>query len=113
MTLGKGGTNCGVLKKCFDLQGKEIVSIVGSGGKTSLMWALAKHIERKLFWLVQLQNWVSQRQLYDYFIQTILKNNAEYLRNHFSRNRYQQPNKTNDACNDLVSNIVSALHESF
>ena len=42
MTLGKGGTNCGVLKKCFDLQGKEIVSIVGSGGKTSLMWALAK-----------------------------------------------------------------------
>ena len=67
MTLGKGGTNCGVLKKCFDLQGKEIVSIVGSGGKTSLMWALAKHIERKLFWLVQLQNWVSQRQLYDYF----------------------------------------------
>ncbi|RBR85581.1 hypothetical protein EB55_01690 [Enterococcus faecalis] len=30
------------LKKCFDLQGKEIVSIVGSGGKTSLMWALAK-----------------------------------------------------------------------
>ena len=34
------------------------------------------------------------------FIQTILKNNAEYLRNHFSRNRYQQPNKTNDACND-------------
>ena len=47
------------------------------------------------------------------FIQTILKNNAEYLRNHFSRNRCQQPNKTNDACNDLVSNIVSALHESF
>ena len=74
MTLGKGGTNCGVLKKCFDLQGKEIVSIVGSGGKTSLMWALAKHIERKLFWLVQLQKLgFPNVNCMIIFIQTILK----------------------------------------
>ena len=98
MTLGKGGTNCGVLKKCFDLQGKEIVSIVGSGGKTSLMWALAKHIEKKLFWLVQPQKLgFPNVNCMIIFIRTILKNNAEYLRNHFSRNRYQQPNKTNNA----------------
>ena len=74
MTLGKGGTNCGVLKKCFDLQGKEIVSIVGSGGKTSLMWALAKHIEKKLFWLVQPQKLgFPNVNCMIIFIQTILK----------------------------------------
>ena len=113
MTLGKGGTNCGVLKKCFDLQGKEIVSIVGSGGKTSLMWALAKTYRKEAVLVSTTTKIGFQRQLYDYFYTNHFENNAEYLRNHFSRNRYQQPNKTNDACNDLVSNIVSALHESF
>ena len=114
MTLGKGGTNCGVLKKCFDLQGKEIVSIVGSGGKTSLMWALAKTYRKEAV-LVSTTTKLGFPNVncMIIFIRTILKNNAEYLRNHFSRNRYQQPNKTNNACNDLVSNIVSALHESF
>lgn len=68
MTLGKGGTNCGVLKKCFDLQGKEIVSIVGSGGKTSLMWALAKTYRKEAV-LVSTTTKIGfpQRQLYDYF----------------------------------------------
>ena len=67
MTLGKGGTNCGVLKKCFDLQGKEIVSIVGSGGKTSLMWALAKTYRKEAVLVSTTTKIGFQRQLYDYF----------------------------------------------
>ena len=56
------------LKKCFDLQGKEIVSIVGSGGKTSLMWALAKTYRKEAV-LVSTTTKIGfpQRQLYDYF----------------------------------------------
>ncbi|MBP2097947.1 selenium cofactor biosynthesis protein YqeC [Enterococcus rivorum] len=29
------------LSRCFDFQGQQIISIIGSGGKTSLMWYLA------------------------------------------------------------------------
>ena len=56
------------LKKCFDLQGKEIVSIVGSGGKTSLMWALAKTYRKEAV-LVSTTTKIGfpQRQLNDYF----------------------------------------------
>ncbi len=118
MTLGKGGTNCGVLKKSvFDLQGKEIVSIVGSGGKTSLMWALAKkHIEKKLFWLVQPQKLGFPNVncmiifLYKPFLKKITPNICGIT---LAGTAINNQTKTNDARNDLASNIVSALHESF
>lgn len=37
----------GELSECFDFQGQQVISIIGSGGKTSLMWYLANYYRQE------------------------------------------------------------------
>lgn len=56
------------LKKCFDIQGQQVISIIGSGGKTSLMWYLANcYRQEKVLVSTTTKIGYPATKTYDYF----------------------------------------------
>lgn len=56
------------LKNCFNFQGQQVVSLIGSGGKTSLMWYLANsHSKEKVLVSTTTKIGYPNKKTYDYF----------------------------------------------
>lgn len=56
------------LSSCFDLQGQQVISLIGSGGKTSLMWYLANcYRNKKVLVSTTTKIGRSNECLYDFF----------------------------------------------
>ncbi|ALS01113.1 hydroxylase [Enterococcus silesiacus] len=56
------------LSNCFDLQGRQVISLIGSGGKTSLMWYLANcYRNKKVLVSTTTKIGRSNECLYDFF----------------------------------------------